>query len=640
MSRDTNAAASELCVRAAGRFERGDLSGAEQDLREALRLAPSHPQALYSFGVLRERQGRPAEARELYDKVLQAEPKSFGARLNRGALRLDAGDAEGALEDFDAIAAPDALAEVHTNRARALFALFRDGEALEAAEAALRVRPQDPRALMDRGLALACLGRLDEAEPVLAPLRRPEHRDRLDPAAIRFSRLLQRQSVCDWAERDVLVAMARAAMRDPAGSAALGEAGVLLGSSGLPLTANELLSLGTRAMAAARKEGARIAARLPPLDAGPRTGPIRVGIFGSGLRLHPEAHLVRRLLTDRGPGFEHFLYALNPDDGSALRSELARTASRFVDVSSWTSEAIARLARADRLDIALDLSGTFEQARPELFAARVAPVQAAYIATPSTLGPGIHDYRISDPWTTPAAEQVNWAERLVLVPAPAYTYDDSTRTTGAGTRSEHGLPEQGFVFCCMNQAFKIEPEAFACWMRLLRAVPGSVLWLLDPGNVARRNLLREAGAAGVAAERLVFAARVPMESHLGRLAHADLFLDTFRCNAHTTALDALWAGVPVLTLTGETMASRLATTFVRAAGLDDLVAATPAGYEAKARALALAPARAQAWKAAVAQSRRSALFDTGARVRAVENAIAAMVQRHRAGLAPETLVPG
>jgi protein O-GlcNAc transferase len=633
-------AVDSLVARATALAVLGDPPGAEQDLNAALALQPRDIQALFNLAVLREGQARVDEARALYDRVLDQEPTHFSARLNRGAIALDAGDPETAMADFDRLAAGSEFTpQVHANRARALFALFRDDEALAAADAALRLDPRYERALLDRGLALASLGHLRDAERVLAPLRKPAHGDRLSPAAIRFSRLVLRQSVCDWSERDAAVALARMAIADERFSPAVGEPGMVFGALALPLAAEELFQVGERALRHARDEGARIASRLPAVASHAGGNRIRIGFFGAGLRTHPEAYLVRRLILDRDTDrFEHFVYALNPGDGSAVRSDIARSADRFLDVSTWTAEAIAAQARRDGLDIAVDLSGAYEGTKPEIFSARVAPVQAALIATPSTLGPALHDYRLSDPWTTPMSEQKNWAERLVLLPGVPFAFDDSLRPGPSGTRGEHGLPREGFVFSCMNQAVKLHPESFDIWMRLLGAVPGSVLWLLDHGKVATANLRREVAARGIAPERVIYAPRTPLPEHLGRLSHADLFLDTFWCNAHTTALDALWAGLPVLTLPGSTMASRLASAFLHELGLPDLVTSSAEHYEAMALMLAKDRTALPALRSRLAHLKTvSPLFKTAAKVRAVEDAFAELVRRHRAGLPPQTL---
>lgn len=629
-----------LCARATLFFALDDLPACERDLLRALEISPGHAQALINLGVLRERQNRVEAALEAYGRALSADPQSFAARLNRAGVNLRLGRAEDALQDLDVLVTHRAgTAAVHVGRARALFALHRDAEALGAAEAALGLEPSNVQAAMDRGIALASLGRLEEARRVLAPLRTPEHGSRLDPLAIRISRLILRMAVCDWTERDAACALVRSAGADGAVAEALDEPGHGFYALGLPLSPAELATLGDVTMRSVRRRGAKLAPGLPSPTGDPSRRRLRVGFFAASLRVHPESYLLRRLFLERDPArFEYFLYALNADDGSALRSEIAQSADRYVDVSSWDSASIVRLARSDLLDLAIDLSGGYEHARPEIFAARVAPVQAGYIATPTTLGPALHDYRLSDRWTTPPQAQPHWWEKLVLLDVPPWVYDDSLAPGPAGDRANHGLPAERFVFTCMNQAFKLDPESFSVWMRLLCALPGSVLWLLDAGPVARANLRREASARGVNPERLVFAPRVPLAEHLGRLAHADLFLDTFHCNAHTTALDALWAGVPVLTLEGSTMASRLGSAFVRAAGLPELAVTSAEAYEAAALRFAREPEALGAIKARL-RTKPATLpaFDTMARVRSVERAFVAMVERHRAGLAPDTL---
>lgn len=617
------------CARAAVRAALGDVAGAERDLARALEIEPAHVQSLCNLAILREREGDRAEARTLYNRALEHDDHCYPARLNRAAMRLGDGDAEAALADLDVLAAqPGARDDVHVSRARALFALFRDAEALDAAESALRIAPQNQRARLDRALALASLGRLDEAAQALASVPGAAEEPRLSPGAIRVSRLLLRQSICDWSTRDAAIAEVRRALDDPARRPALAEAGVVMTALGLPLSAQEQRRLGDAAFGPARLEGARLASSAPPLAAGSHGTKLRVGFFAASLRVHPESYLIRRLFADRDQAaLEYVLYALNPDDGSALRAEIARHADRFVDASGWDSAAIVRAARGEQLDLAIDLSSGYVHGRPEIFAARVAPVQAAYLAAPSSLGPGLHDFRVTDAWATPPQAQADWDARLLAVAPSPFVHDDGVVPEHGGSRAEHGLGA-GMVFTCMNQAFKIEPECFGAWMRLLGRIPGSLLWLLDPGALARSNLAREAEARGVSAHRLVFAPPLPLARHLGRLAHADLFLDTFHCNAHTTALDALRAGLPVLTRNGTTMASRLAGTFVRAAGLPELAVDTTADYEAMAARLATDRGALEQLKARLRDARATLpLFDTRARVRAVESAFREMAGR-------------
>jgi protein O-GlcNAc transferase len=626
----------------------GRVAEAQVQLHEALQLKPADARILYNLGVLSEQSGRRDEALAHYSDALAADPGHAAARFNRGALLLGLGDAASALVDFDAIAmGAQVPPEVQTNRARALFALFRDEEALGAAEVALAADPANARARMDRLLALASLGRLTEAQAARVQLEEQLgsqleafaggawHLRRLEPRAIHISRALHRQTVCDWGGRERLLEQLERAAGDEL-SHAVAEPGVLFYALGLPLQ-NETLCAIAAALAKAAKE---TAAALPAwTPRGPaKEGRIRVGFVSASLRRHPNSYLLRRLFADRDRShFEYFLYGLAPDDGSEVRREVCASADRFLDASRHSpADALAAL-RADRLDLLVDTSTCMAGSRPELLAARAAPVQAAYLGMPAPLA-GLVDYRFSDPYITPPEQQRHWTEALVLLPHTCFAYDNRTAMLDAGDRSAHGLPPRAFVLCAINQVFKIDPDLFSIWMRTLSAHSDAVLWLPDSGAVANANLRREGIGRGVAAERLIFAPNVPVEQHLGRLRHADLFVDTLNCNAHTTALDALWAGVPLLTSAGATMASRVAGSFLHGLGLGELVAQDRGEYADKLAMLAadraaLARLRARLWKARDA----SPVFDTSARVRDFERAVTAVVERARASLPPESV---
>jgi protein O-GlcNAc transferase len=640
--------ADALCARATVLAALGREQEAEQDLRRAVEASPQHAQALFNLAVVLEARGAKADALSFYDRALEADPKHDAARINRGALSLALGQGEAALADFDLLAqSPTATVDVLNNRSRALFALHRDGEALETADRVLRLDRTNARAWVDKVTALASLARLDEAAAELASARAaarnsllglpsgPQRVEQLDPFALYVGRALQRQVVCDWHDRQQLVDTIRQLLAEKQ-AGKIAETGVLFHALALPLSRVELGQL-------ADAVAAPLHATKP--EAGPAPSPnaersrIKVGFLSPDFKEHPGARLLRRLFLDRDRDrFEFIAYALNRDDGSAIRAELLAAADSSIDASSWSSGELVERIRGDRLDLLIDQSGYYEGTRPEVLAARVAPVQANFAGTPCTLGPRLLDYRLSDALTTPRDTQRDWHERFVLLPPPHWAYDASQPIGEAGSRMAHGLPGKGVVFCAFNQAFKISPEIFQVWMRLLAHVPRSVLWLLDGGELMRRNLASEAQRAGIAADRLVFAPRVPVEAHLGRLQHADLFVDTLHCNAHTTAVDALHAGVPVITRVGETMASRLAGTFVRCAGLAELAVDSLEDYELRALELARDAARRARLREKLRQARSSApLFATAERVRAIERAFTAMVERSRAGLPPDTL---
>jgi predicted O-linked N-acetylglucosamine transferase (SPINDLY family) len=290
----------------------------------------------------------------------------------------------------------------------------------------------------------------------------------------------------------------------------------------------------------------------------------------------------------------------------------------------------------------VDLKGFTQDSRSGIFARRAAPLQVNYLGYPGTMGAPYMDYMIVDRTVVPERSRRHYAEKLIYLPH-SYQVNDDRRAIAEGVvqRAAQGLPERGFVFCCFNNNFKITPGIFERWMSILRRVPGSVLWLLKDNARAARNLRREAEDRQVGAERLVFAGRVKLPDHLARHRAADLFLDTWPCNAHTTASDALWAGLPVLTLAGEAFASRVAASLLSAVGLPELIAAGPQDYEDMAVGLATEPPRLEELKRRLAHNRLTApLFDTRGHARHLEAAYAQIHERHHAGLPAEDAYVG
>jgi predicted O-linked N-acetylglucosamine transferase (SPINDLY family) len=298
---------------------------------------------------------------------------------------------------------------------------------------------------------------------------------------------------------------------------------------------------------------------------------------------------------------------------------------------------VAALLDEAGIDIAVDLKGYTAGARPGILAWRAAPVQVSYLGYPGTLGAPYVDYVIADRWVAPVEHEAGFTECVVRLPH-SYQVNDRRRAIAARapSRSDLGLPEHGFVFACFNNNYKITPEVFAVWMRLLQAVPDSVLWLYQASDTAAHHLRAHAQAHGVQAQRLIFAPRLPGPEHLARLARADLFLDTLPVNAHTTASDALWAGLPVLTCAGGAFAARVAASLLSAVGLPELITTSLADYEALARKLALEPQTLQALRTRLAGDRsRLPLFDTPRYCSHLERAYQAMHERVREGLPPQ-----
>jgi predicted O-linked N-acetylglucosamine transferase (SPINDLY family) len=339
--------------------------------------------------------------------------------------------------------------------------------------------------------------------------------------------------------------------------------------------------------------------------------------------------------------FDVTAISLGPDDNSEIRRRLMNSVEHFVDVRSFNDGQIASLVTSSQVDVLVDLTGFTGTSRTRVFSMRPAPVQVNYLGYAGTMGAPYIDYIVADRTVIPEEERTGYAEKVVYLPH-SYMANDSRRKISERSpgRSECGLPETGFVFCSFNNSYKITPDVFDVWMRLLRQIDGSVLWLSETNETATRNLRREAENRGIDSGRLIFARRLPLnEDHLARLQLADLFLDTTPYNAHTTAADALWAGVPVLTCLGETFPGRVAASLLNAIGLPELVTTSSEIYEQKAIDLAREPARLQAIRQKLAGNRLSApLFNTELFTRHIEAAYTAMVERHRSGLAPDHIV--
>jgi protein O-GlcNAc transferase len=349
-----------------------------------------------------------------------------------------------------------------------------------------------------------------------------------------------------------------------------------------------------------------------PVRAAPQEATLRLGYVSSDFRTHAMAALLAEVWErhDRGRLTTH-AYSIGPGEASALRRRIESAFDRFVDCAEDSVEDITRRIAQDGIDVLVDLNGYTTHARSEIFVSRPAPVQVSWLGYLGTLGAPWYDYVLTDRFVVPPAQQAFFTERALYLP-DCYCPSDTRRPVAPQVpdRAACGLPAEGVVFCCFNNSYKILPQLFDVWMRLLAAVPGSVLWLSPGQATAGVNLRREARARGVDPARLVFAPRVSLPEHLARHAHADLFLDTTPYNAGTTANDALFMGVPVLTCAGETMASRVAGSQLTAIGLPELITTNLADYEALALILAGDKTRLAQTRARLAANRHTTpLFD-------------------------------
>ncbi|MEP7209062.1 MAG: tetratricopeptide repeat protein, partial [Casimicrobiaceae bacterium] len=563
------------------RYQKGDLEGAGHHLLAALQSHAREPMAYNNLGLVRRAQQRLPEALACFDAALAQDSANALAFNNRGLVCQQLGRLDEALHDFtQATRCNDGFAEAFTNRANALKELGRADESLAAADRALALNPQIGTAHAIRGAVLTDLGCASEAAAAFA------RAETLDPRIpyVAGNALMARLSCGDWSHFDsdrqrILAAIDR------------GERAVM-----------PFVALVLPTTPAGQQRCARLYVDALGLPASPAAstrqprapGRLRIAYLSADFRNHAVAQLLAGAIErhDRARFEVTGLYH-GPDVRDAWRARIEAGCERFLDVRARSDAEVAALVRDLGIDILVELMGHTKLARPGICARRAAPVQVSYLGYPGTAGAPWFDYLIADRTVIPSSARPYYDEKIAWMPH-SYQANDSTKLIAAATpdRAVLGLPERAFVFCCFNNVFKITPDVFDVWMRLLRAVPGSVLWLLETSDAAvRRNLRREAAARGVDADRLVFAARMPLDQHLARHRCADLFVDTFHYNAHTTASDALWSGLPVVTCLGETFAARVAASLLRAVGLPELVTASPAEYEALALALARSPER-------------------------------------------------
>lgn len=594
------------------------------DLDRALAIDPLLAEAHNNRGAALAAIRRHDEALACYERALEIRPMYADALNNRAAAMLAQTRNEEALRSCDrALEIVPDFAEALDNRGVALLALHRHAEALASLDRALAAAPDLAGALRDRGALLAFLRRHDEAcrDFRKAVAIEPDLPD------IAGSLLHSQMHCCDWTEYDALAQRIVVGVR----------AGVQCAS---PF---HFLGIADSAQDQRRCAETWARAMYPPAQNPFWTGErydhdrIRVAYLSADFHDHATAHLVAGLLErhDRAR-FAITAVSYGPDDGSAMRARLQSACERFVDVRQQSDADVAQWLRDQEFDIAVDLKGYTAGARPGILARRPAPVQVSYLGYPGTLGAEYIDYVVADAMVIPAGEEAHYVERVVRLPECYQVNDARPSLPERGpTRSDAGLPAAGMVFCSFNSSYKITPTVFAVWMRLLHAVEGSVLWLLEGNSAAPDNLRRVAVAHGIAPDRLIFAPVVKHAEHLSRQRLADLFLDTLPVNAHTTASDALSVGLPVVTCAGNAFAGRVAASVLRAAGLPELVTSGLTAYEALALRLATQPKELAAIRAKlVRESDSSPLFDTDRFRRHLESAYVTMRERSRRGEPP------
>jgi protein O-GlcNAc transferase len=642
-------------------FEEGDLAAV---LEKGETLSRQYPESAFLYNTLgttnaKLRRLEPAIA--CYTKAVQIRPDIAAAHNNLGKVLSEASRRDEAISCFhNALRIKPDYADAHYNLGIVFHAASRLDEAIGCFTKALHIIPAFAEANSNLGVVLRDAGRYEEAivcfirslqiNPDAAAThihlstvynrlaRYPEaiasltEALKIDPdlTDARAQRLFLRGMICDWGSlfenADVLST---------------------LGLSGNALRPFVMLSLDddpahhrTRSEIFAKErwnqpELALIARAVT------KPARLRIGYFSADFHNHAVLFQIIRLLElhDR-TRFQVIAYSYGPPANDAMRARSKAAADIFRDVHSLGGKDIAELARKDRIDIAIDLMGHTENARSDIFAYRAAPVQISYLGYPGTMGSASIDYMIADRILIPEELKKHYCEKIIYLPNSHMATDNRREISNRPvTRAEMGLPESGFVFCCFNNSFKISPAEFDVWMRLLGKVEGSVLWLVNANPWVRSNLGKEAQSRNIDPERVIFAERVPMADHLARHQLADLFLDTFNYNGHSTASDALWAGLPVVTRPGQGFAARVAASLLTAIGLPELIASSTEEYEELALELATNPRKLTELKKKLLERRKeSPLFESEQFARYVEDAYEQAYGRYFDGKEPEDIV--
>lgn len=596
---------------------------------KAIALKPDYPQAYSNLCKILLSLRRPDDALASCDKAIALWPDFAEAHSNRASVLYDLRRLQEALVSCDrAIALKLDQAETHSARGGILYDLGLLDEALASFDSAIARKPDLAVAWSGRGGIFFDLGRLDEA---LASFEKAVTFDP-DLFGAEGQRLHISMCLCDWTNFDADCENLISSIRK--GKDIARPFGLL----GVPASADDQLECARLWVARAGQPSPR------GLWQGDqyRHDRIRVAYVSADFREHPVSQLMAGVLERHEKSrFDVTAISLGPDDHSEIRHRLINSVEHFVDAGAYSDEQIAGLIRSSEVDVLIDLMGFTGRARTKLFSRRPAPVQVNYLGYAGTMGAPYIDYIIADRCVIPEEKKTCYSEKIVYLPH-SYMANDSGRKISDRRlcRADCDLPETGFVFCSFNNSYKFTPEIFDLWMRLLRQIDGSVLWVPEANGTATRHLKHRAQSRRIDPTRLIFAPRLPSnEDHLARLELADLFLDTLPYNAHTTAADALWAGLPVLTRLGETFAGRVAASLLTAIGLPELITATSDAYERTAIDLAREPARLEAIKRKLTDNRRSApLFNTALFTRHIEAAYTAIYQRYQSGLAPDHVV--
>lgn len=605
--------------------ETGETTKAVESFSRSIEIEPNCADTFFNLGLSYVELSRPEDAVAAFRRAAELNPIDAEALSNLGVTLFSLNRIEEAILAYrQALSVAPNFAEAHYNLANALSAQGNLEAALASYRAAIKINPAYTAAQSNLAITLLELRRYKETVAAGRAALELESGYRGVLGHIAFAQ----KAMCDWAGAEATVAsiqkhIADGGFIDPFVAVATG-----LSPATQLACANNLLktSIG----------------RSPPLPA-PQletAGKLRIAYISPDFRDHPVANAIVHLLElhDRNK-FEIIGVSLAPGDGSPARRRIEQSVDRMIDVTRKTDADAARELREAGVHISVDLGGHTRHARPGIFSRRSAPVQVNYLGYPGSIGGDFVDYILADSTVLPFDQQPHFSERIVHIPG-SFMPSDTTRAISAlaPSRRESGLPDEGFVFCCFNPGYKFSAAVFNIWMRILQSITGSILWISRQPEDVRSALKQEAADRGIDPARLIFAERIDkIEDHLARLRLADLFLDTLPYNAHSTACDAIWAGLPVLTCKGDTFAGRVAASLLEAAGLPELITQNANDYEQLAVKLATEPMILQSCRERLARSRlECALFDADTHRRHIEAAFTAMWDNYKSGGQPKS----
>ena len=605
-------------------LEAEDFSQAEHKFIKSLELIPDRVSTLTNLSAAQLKLKKYSEARSAAQKAISVESDNSEAYLNLGLIELDLKNFESAIKFFDKTLSlkPD-YAEAYSNKGATLNELKRYEEAIAHYDKAISLKPDYHKAWSNKGASLDCLKRHSESVRCYQKAIELNNKDSYLLGLAHHQMML----ICDWTKyKNNINEIFHLVNKGRKGAEPFGFQGIA--------SSEELL-----------KKCAEIYSndKYPQLDnltkfSRYKHHKIRIGYLCGEFRNQATSILMTRVweLHDKSM-FEIFAFDNGWDDGSEYRKRIARAFNNLFDISRLSDLEAAKLIQENEIDILINLNGFFGLGRQEIFSYKPALCQVNYLGFPGTIGIKYMDYIIADKIVIPEESKIHYGEKVAYLPNSYQANDDQRKISDKKfSRAKLGLPENAFIFACFNNNYKITPLVFDSWVKILSLVEGSILWLLADNPMAKNNLIKEATARGLDSSRLIFAERLSISDHLARHRQADLFLDTLPYNAHTTASDALWAGLPVLTLMGQSFASRVAASLLNAIGLPELITNTQEEYEALAIELAMNPQKLRDIKLKLARNRLATpLFDTPLFTKNLETIYIKMMERYQADLQPD-----